>query len=347
MPGRLNQYPAGAVPRVSSTNLPLAGSSRRDRGRNSLGSLPDSIPEDPIRDSAGLKLIRREKSWLPVPEECNGINIYAMQQFILGGGMTMTEALANGIPPENLARMVKAACPVCSANSAMMAAQCLGEEVQSGEFRLPLSRIFPEIVTPEMQQLKDRAAGGNTRLEEVWDQFTGEEEAGKAFRRRLIQVRIKHDGADSSSSSSDGDVPQVEGWRVGEALYSNPTKRRPQTAFKQFVYLLHRELWLPNSELIRWVVCFVALAVGSFSVALILNTGQSGVVDYSKYSVDHVQPPILLFGIASTVTSTDVIAESSLTWARESQSGISALAYYFAKDIRLMLKKKLKEIFVL
>ena len=90
--------------------------------------------------------------------------------------------------------------------------------------------------------------------------------------------------------------------------------------------------------MIRWIVCWIALAFGSFSVSLIINTGNTDVVNYSKFSVDRVQPPILLFGIASTVTSTDIIAESRLTWARESQSGISAVAYFFAKDVRL--KKK-------
>ena len=37
--------------------------------------------------------------------------------------------------------------------------------------------------------------------------------------------------------------------------------------------MIHRELWMPKEEQIRIIVCFVALAFGSFSVALILKIG--------------------------------------------------------------------------
>ena len=44
-----------------------------------------------------------------------------------------------------------------------------------------------------------------------------------------------------------------------------------------------------------------------------------------------------MFGIAATVSSTDVIAEDRLTWARESLAGVSPWAYYWCKDIRLFI----------
>eukprot|EP00398_MALV-I-01_sp_L67-1_P001039 gene1039-593_t len=306
MPGGINLYPDGSLTKKAGTTVIKADSDKTKTTELSL----------PITPGAGDD---KRGSWLPVPDHVGEFSTQQIIDFLAAGDMSLMDALRNGISAPQLQKMIHEKCPDLDEEKAELGDKSTGT--------ISLGRIFPEMVTPEFIALRDRALENHVKVEYILDSWSGEDLENAERQKKMVQI---------TTDANASDIPHLNAPPKAIATFKEKVApRRDPTMWKQMFIMLHREFFMDRGQQIQYLICLIALAFGSFSVALILSFTKGTEEDnYSRYSVDRIQPPVLLFGIAASVASTDVISESRLTWARESVSGISGLAYFFAKDIR-------------